>query len=485
MRISPYLALATLLTSAAALAQAPGAHWQVVTGVSGAPSQRRENPGVASATKMYVFGGRSGSSGGAVMNDLWEFDGSTWTQKTANGAVGSPPKRDRAAICWDSFRDRLIVFGGDDGTGKSLGDTWEWNPSTNKWSNITPAAPAISPPARRWSSMAQDPSTGILVLFGGLSGGTHLNDTWGFGGGSTWIPLGTTGTPPAARRQHHLVARPDYRDIILCAGQDASLSAPANWRTDTWRWTGTDWVQIPTTTQPAAVVANDATYDPIRKRLVLAGGNPIKGGSPTGSISEFDSIRNDWIIRPSNSTFDPVLGRVSRFFMAYVPALGKVYKISGQVPYSGASPTTTVSYQSDPVANFKLATTGCNTSAGLASLTAPALPWLGRSLVMEVHNAPAGSSTLFVAGVLPTSIGLGPLKLGDASCVLTVDPLFTGTMPISSSTGRPTFTVPIPGYAWLVGGPPMMCQAVIYDPAAAPTKKFSVSNRSNAVFGKL
>ena len=71
------------LLGAVAFAQAPGAHWSTTT-TNTNPPQRRECPGTASFTDMYVFGGKSGHSGGVPLNDLWKFDGSTWTQLTAN-----------------------------------------------------------------------------------------------------------------------------------------------------------------------------------------------------------------------------------------------------------------------------------------------------------------------------------------------------------------------------------------------------------------
>lgn len=321
--------------------QAP--NWAVTPGVSGSPTWTRENPGAASATHMYVFGGKTGNAGGVVTNALWEFDGATWTQRTANGAVGSPPARDKAAVCWDSSRNVLVVFGGE-GTSGVLGDTWEWDPMTNAWTQIMITGPS----ARRWVAMAADPSAaGDVVLFGGLDGsGTHLNDTWVYVGGASplWYQAAPTNIP-AVRRQHSMVTRPDLNDVVLCCGQDATQVAPAKWRTDVWTWDGFDWTLIPTTNTPAAVVANQAVYDVSRQQIVVTGGNGINGGSPTSEISEFDSVLNDWVVyaQATPSTPAPVIGRVSRYFAAYLPSTGYIYKINGQ-QQSGASVSTTLQY---------------------------------------------------------------------------------------------------------------------------------------------
>ena len=114
-------------------------------------------------------------------------------------------------------------------------------------------------------------------------------------------------------------------DVLMCGGQNATQSAPTKWKRDTWTWNGADWTEIITSTLPASQVANDAAYDELRQRVVLASGNG-SGGSPTALISEFDSISNDWVQRP----LDPGIYKCSRYFAAYVPALGVTLKASGQ-----------------------------------------------------------------------------------------------------------------------------------------------------------
>ena len=162
MKLSTVLSLSLLSALCAdGIAQAPGAHWSLITGVSG-PSQRRENPGAASSTKFFVFGGKSGNSGGAWMNDLWEYEpiAKSWKELTANGAAGSPLKRDQAGVCFDPGRQKLIVFGGNTWNGVK-NDTWEFDFKTGTWKDITPATG--NPPARRFHSIAFDPNSGEPV----------------------------------------------------------------------------------------------------------------------------------------------------------------------------------------------------------------------------------------------------------------------------------------------------------------------------------
>lgn len=469
------LSLAALF-GAELYAQSPGAFWSRTTGVTGTvPSQRRESPGAASATKMYVFGGRSGNSGGTVLNDLYEFDGKVWTELTKNAATGSPPARDRAGICWDFSRNKLIVFGGQGATSR-LNDTWEFDPVTKAWKDITPASG--NPPARSWTSIAYDPASRSIVMFGGLNAaGVHLNDTWRLVGGSVWIKVNSTATPPT-RRQHHLLTRQDAGDVLLVAGQNTSLSAPSKWRTGVWRFTNLNWVQLTTTGRPAAVVANDATYDEVRKRIVMPGGNGILGGSPTGEITEFDTVSNTWIIRRGRTSPDPVLGRVSRFFLAFVPSLGKSFKISGQQGI--ASPTTTVEYQTDEVASETVGSPGCTSAAGTPALSATSAAWLGRNMVLDVKNTPATAASVLAVGASTTSLPLSLFNLGPASCVFTVTPLFLVPM-AKNASGDPEITLPVPLDNSLATAPPLLTQCLVITGATSAV----VSNRLDVKFGAL
>ncbi len=85
----------------------------------------------------------------------------------------------------------MVLFGGLNG-GSDLNDTWTWDGSA--WSQpVDPGCTSSctsSPAVRSGASMAYDPATGNMVLFGGLNGGSDLNDTW------TWIQVVTAPGSP-------------------------------------------------------------------------------------------------------------------------------------------------------------------------------------------------------------------------------------------------------------------------------------------------
>jgi hypothetical protein len=118
--------------------------------------------------QLVLFGGYD-QSNGAELNDTWTWNGSTWTPLTP---ATSPPARDSASMAYDPGTGQLVLFGGYDGVGH-FDDAWTWDGNT--WTQLTPAT---SPPLRLGASMAYDTGTGQLVLFGGQSGGGMFNDTW-------------------------------------------------------------------------------------------------------------------------------------------------------------------------------------------------------------------------------------------------------------------------------------------------------------------
>ena len=75
-----------------------------------------------------LFGGDTGNAGGRfeVTDETWLWNGSSWTQASP---AASPPARMTHAIAYDSRRERVVLFGGSDGT-RTFGDTWEWDGTT-------------------------------------------------------------------------------------------------------------------------------------------------------------------------------------------------------------------------------------------------------------------------------------------------------------------------------------------------------------------
>jgi hypothetical protein len=69
----------------------------------------------------------------------WTFDGAIWQPAAA---TATPPARIRTALAHDPVRNRMVLFGGLTGAGIALNDVWEWDGTG--W---TQPMPMLAPPA--------------------------------------------------------------------------------------------------------------------------------------------------------------------------------------------------------------------------------------------------------------------------------------------------------------------------------------------------
>jgi hypothetical protein len=70
------------------------------------------------------------------------------------------------------------MFGGRDGSGNDLNETWAWDGFT--WTQISIRGPSPSP--RSGPAMTFDAAHSGILLFGGVQGTTALTDTWSLDG---------------------------------------------------------------------------------------------------------------------------------------------------------------------------------------------------------------------------------------------------------------------------------------------------------------
>ena len=190
----------------------------------------------AARRRIVLFGGYNGATY-RVLNDTWEWDGTTWTQAT--------PRSRPAAFCHARLRrarQRIVLF-----SETQTGETWTWDGAT--WTLLRPAS---SPPARAGHGLAYDPIRQRVVLFGGQSlvTGQNLADTWEWDG-TTWSQAFSQPTPPP--RVYHRLAwyGPQQRIVLFgTVGVEA----------DYWEWDGTRWQerQIATSTGGSGFLSGGA-----------------------------------------------------------------------------------------------------------------------------------------------------------------------------------------------------------------------------------
>ncbi|MCA8953163.1 MAG: hypothetical protein KDE27_26865 [Planctomycetes bacterium] len=220
--------------------------------------------------RVVLFGGRDATG---RRNDLWEFDVTSlvWLQPTITGPL--PPNRfDHAAAFHpgnNSSDGRILVTGG----APFRDDIWQYDPWTSTWTDVTPPSPATRPPVRRRAAFAYLDGTDQLVLFGGESDTFQpLNDTWIWNrAAGTWAEQVPASRPPM--RFDHAMA-PDQlgNNLILLGGDDGSGSPLA---AGTWLWNGVQWAEQ--IAPPSARTGVAMAYDSVRNRHVLFGGHDSGG----------------------------------------------------------------------------------------------------------------------------------------------------------------------------------------------------------------
>lgn len=189
-------------------------------------SNRSGTPGARSSSGLTFDAARGvtvlfGGFDGTWRNDVWEWDGTAWTQRCTAAPCNTsmPSRRAGMVLSFDAARQQTLLFGGFDSSDSDvyLGDTWTWDGSS--W---TPHTPPSAPSPRVSAAAAYDPVTRLVYLFGGADGAGELGDLWAWDG-SSWQQLEASGTP-GPRRDAELAWDSARRRGVLYGGRSSSQS---------------------------------------------------------------------------------------------------------------------------------------------------------------------------------------------------------------------------------------------------------------------
>ena len=188
------------------------------------------------AGNAYVFGGR------LQINDLWKFDGTSWSLVIANGATGSPSGR-YGAVAWTDNAGNAYMFGGGNG-GICYNDLWKFNGIV--WSQVI-ANDSVGSPNARYGAVSWTDNTGNAYIFGGYANLAIFDDLWKINNGTTWTQLNNVLNAPSAR-----IDRISWKDksgnVYVFGGYDGST-----YYNDLWKFNGLIWSQV---------IANDKVGSP-------------------------------------------------------------------------------------------------------------------------------------------------------------------------------------------------------------------------------
>jgi hypothetical protein len=269
--------------------------------------------------RAVLFGGFDEASG--RKNDLWEWDGTVWTDRTPAGT--KPTARWNHTAAYDSVRKKLVVYGGNTGTGLAtagsyVDETWEWDGTAATWTKIAtptsvvyfyygnlrmsydaahgkmvmyynyntvyeydPATPAwtlLAPAPTRADtssypgnspSVLYDPDRSVTVLFGGPSDRT-LTDYDGVN--KVFTNRSTPFNGPIQRQDPCIAYDSKAGKMILFGGYS---NVDGLYKQDTWQWSGMDqnWTtRTNANAKPPARRGGMMVYDSKRDQIILFGG---------------------------------------------------------------------------------------------------------------------------------------------------------------------------------------------------------------------
>jgi hypothetical protein len=271
---------------------------------------------------VVLFGGQglgtsTRSDLSTALSDTWTWDGHAWTEQHP---TISPPARWFASMAFDPVSRSVILFGGQDAT-STFSDTWAWNGMT--W---TEPQPADNPEARVLAVMAESPGGKGDVLSGGYGGGTRFHDTWQWNG-LDWIQLHPRSYPPCLNGSSLALDEVAGNDVMLGGAGPGCTLMDSN---TTWLWNGTTWVNQQSGTRP-------------KGRMSAA----LSSLGPTGGVLLFGGLTLGGPLGPHSDTW---LGRSASWrqvkvsagppgrelaSMAYDQENGSVVLFGGQNAYSG------------------------------------------------------------------------------------------------------------------------------------------------------
>jgi hypothetical protein len=241
------------------------------TWIEALPPTRRDHTAILDPTadRMLVFGG---SEGNVLRNEVLAlaFSTQTWTEADIEGA-GPSPRMGHSAV-YDPIRERMLVFGGWEGTtGVYLNDIWALSLSGSpQWTLV--AAAGTPPSARYQHTAVYDPVGDRMIVFGGWSSGGRNNDTWALSlpGTPAWTSISPGGVLPPPRSRQSAIIDPIRRRMLVFAGQGSTLL------NDLWALSldgAPAWSAIvPPGQQPWPIFEHTAAYDPVRDRMIAGGG---------------------------------------------------------------------------------------------------------------------------------------------------------------------------------------------------------------------
>ena len=247
----------------------------------------------SSVEEVILFGGTSASD---FANETWKFNSSKQWERLY--PAQAPSARDTwPGMAFDSKRNVSVLFGGFNRTIVKLNDTWEYNASSNTWTEITPEN---SPPAMMRLRMAFDSNRNVTVLFGGQTDATSSsNETWEYNG-STWVErTDELGEAPPGRRLNAITFDSERNKMVMFGGVSGG-----SFVNDTWEYDGTGWSEK---NEFQRAIITYLAFDNNLNKMLMFGGDGSSSSIDNNEVWEYNttevefngSINGSWYFERS------------------------------------------------------------------------------------------------------------------------------------------------------------------------------------------
>jgi hypothetical protein len=346
--------LSTPESARAALGVSPPSEvavWQKV-GSTTTPDGRYLQAAAFDETRQVVvmFGGTTmdPNSGTTSPNkETWEWSPATgkWTARTGTGVA--PDARSGAAMVFDSARGKFVLFGGRAGSGFNYEDTWEWDPTTGVWTDVSAAGG--HPSARCQAGMVYEKSTAKILLFGGgrsdsasydaTGMSVSMGDTWEYDPVTHLWTARTVTSAPTARHDLGLVWDSSRNKAVLFAGMQSDIAGAAGVpKQDTWEWdpvAGTWTERTISGSKPSQRYGHAMAFDATRKKIVVFGGSDISTGASRNDLWDWEPTTGAWVEILDSDTVRSPSGRMYAS-MVSDDAHARLEIIAGEAPYGSS-----------------------------------------------------------------------------------------------------------------------------------------------------
>lgn len=248
--------------------------WTPVVTSGTAPAPRTEHVAVldAAGDRVLLHGGwvsaATDPANPGRRGDLWQLSLAGMPAWTPLSPGSAPAPRSSASGIYDPARERLLLFGGTGDSG--ITDECLELPLSGKlaWARVSPAAPPTDPAPRSGYTVVHDPIRGRLLFLGGLYLRATDPDLWALplDGVSGWTPIYTTGNGPWRGITGHSAVFDDAGDRMVVFGGTGNQSTA-------WALSfepDAVWTTLPG--GPPGRSLHSATCDPPRQRMIVYGG---------------------------------------------------------------------------------------------------------------------------------------------------------------------------------------------------------------------